>query len=97
MTKRRRSISSAVKAKIAIAAVKEEKTVRELATQYQVHSTQIHTWKKKLLDGAAELFERGYVSNREQEFKKREAEFFEEIGRSKMELEWLKKKAAQFE
>ena len=94
---KRKQIGSGQKARAAIAAIKEQKTVSELARQHKVHSTQIHAWKKKLLEGAAELFERGRSGSREQEFKQRESELFEEIGRLKMELEWLKKKAAKFD
>ena len=86
-----------MKAKVAIAAIKEQKTVSQLASQHSVHSTQIHAWKRQLLEGAAEIFERGRSSRREQEFQQREAELFEVIGRLKMELEWLKKKAAQLD
>ncbi len=93
---KRKPIGAAKKAKVAIAAVKEQKTVSELARQHKVHATQVHTWKKKLLDGAPELFERGRAGSREREFQQRESGLFDEIGRLKMELEWLKKKAAQF-
>lgn len=96
MTKRRKTFSSTEKAKVAIAAIRNDKPVKELASQFHVHSSQINSWKKKLTDGAAELFERGNKGSREHEFQQREAELFEEIGRLKMELEWLKKKAAQF-
>ena len=94
---KRKQIGAAQKARVAVAAIKEQKTVGELARQHKVHSTQVHAWKKKLLAGAPELFERGRSGSREQEFKQRESQLFEEIGRLKMELEWLKKKAAQFD
>ena len=94
---KRKQFGAAQKARVAIAAIKEQKTVGELARQHKVHATQIHAWKRKVLEGAPELFERGRSGSREQEFKQREAELFEEIGRLKMELEWLKKKAAQFD
>ena len=56
---KRKQIGAAQKARVAVAAIKEQKTVGELARQHKVHSTQIHAWKKKLLAGAPELFERG--------------------------------------
>lgn len=57
MTRRsRRTHSPAFKAKVALAAVKGEKTLSELAQQYDVHPNQITTWKNQLLDGAAGLF-----------------------------------------
>lgn len=96
MAKKRKTIGSTQKAKAAIEAVREQRTVRELSTKYNVHTTQIHAWKKKLIEAAPEIFERGYAGSREKEFQQRESELFEEIGRLKMELEWLKKKAASF-
>jgi len=95
MAKRRKNYGATLKAKVAIGAIKEQKTVSQLASQHSVHSTQIHAWKRQLLEGAPEIFERGRSSLREQEFKQREAELYQEIGRLKMELEWLKKKAAE--
>jgi putative transposase len=81
-----------------LSAVKEIKTVSELSTQFKVHSTQIHQWKRQLLERAEEVFENGRSgTGRAQEQEALIAELYEQIGRLKMELEWLKKKAAQFE
>ncbi len=96
MAKRRKQHGAALKAKVALAAVREQKTTSQLASQHGVHTTQIHQWKRHVIDGAAELFEPGRKRLKEDEFRQREAELFEEIGRLKMELEWLKKKSAQF-
>ena len=60
MANQRRVIGLKEKAKIAIAAIKEQKTTRELSTQFKVHVTQIGVWKKKLLEEASEIFERDY-------------------------------------
>ena len=92
MANQRRVIGLKEKAKIAIAAIKEQKTTRELSTQFKVHVTQIGVWKKKLLEESSEIFERDYKGSREQEFQQRESELYQEIGRLKMEIEWLKKK-----
>ena len=97
MAKRRKVFGAALKAKVALAAVREQKTVNELASQHGVHSTQVHQWKRQLLTGAAEIFERGRSSNREEEFRRRERELFEVIGRLRMDLEWLKKKSAELD
>lgn len=97
MAKRRRIIGAKEKAKVALAAVKDQKTARELSTQFKVHVTQVGAWKKRLIEAAPEIFERDYKGSREQEFQQRESELFEEIGRLKMELEWVKKKAATFD
>ena len=57
--KNRRNDDARFNARVALEAVKGERTVSELATDYGVHPTMIHQWKKALLDGAAEIFERG--------------------------------------
>jgi putative transposase len=77
-----------------LAAIKEVRTVGELAGQFGVHPSQIHQWKRRLLDQAETLFAGPGEKRRETETES--AELYEQIGRLKMELEWLKKKAAQF-
>jgi transposase-like protein len=73
-----------------LAALKGDRTVNELAGQYGVHPTLIHGWKKQLLAGAEQVFANGAKAIADTEAEK--AELFEQIGRLKMELEWLKKK-----
>ncbi len=94
MARKRRSFSGAFKAKVALAACRGDKTTAQLAAEYEVHVGQITAWKKQLLDGAAELFEDGR-SKRTTEDAADEEELYEQIGRLKMEVEWLKKKAAE--
>ncbi len=95
MAKRRKQHGDPLKAKVAIAAIREQNTTSQLASQHGVHTTQIHQWKRRVIEGAAELFESGRTRFREEEFNRRESELFEEIGRLKMELEWLNIKCAQ--
>lgn len=57
--RKRRNHDAGFKARVALEAVKGERTVSELAAEYGVHPTMIHQWKKSLLDGAADIFERG--------------------------------------
>lgn len=97
MAKQRRVIGPKEKATVAIAAMKEQKTARELSIQFKVHTKQIGSWKKRLLDEASGIFERDFKDSRDQGFEQREAELYQEIGRLKMELEWLKKKVATFD
>jgi transposase len=87
--------SAGFRAKVALAAVKEMRTMSELASQFDVHPTQIHKWKRRLVEGAEELFTR--PGDDRQGDNAEVTELYEQIGRLKMELEWLKKKAAQFE
>ena len=56
MAQKRKPRNAEFKAKIALAALREDKTVGELASQHDIHPTQIHRWKKQLLTGAPELF-----------------------------------------
>ena len=95
MSRKRRQHSAQFKFKVALEASKGDKTVNELASEYNLHPTQISSWKKQLLEEGAGVFSH-HTSARQQEQVGREAELYEQIGRLKMELEWLKKKAAQF-
>jgi transposase-like protein len=91
MAGKRKQHSAAFKAQVALAALKGDRTVNELAAQFSVHPTLIHGWKKQLLAGAETLFANGnQAATADTEAEK--AVLFEQIGRLKMELEWLKKK-----
>jgi transposase-like protein len=94
MAGKRKSHSAAFKAQVALAALKGDKTVNEVAAQFGVHPTLIHDWKKKLLAGAAAVFEGSAKTAPAADAQ--QAELFEQIGRLKMELEWVKQKAAVF-
>src|SRR5271155_487617 len=90
MSGQRKQHSAAFKAQVALAALKGDRTVNEPAAQYGVHPTLIHGWKKQLLTQAEALFANGgkaATAGAEAE----KTELFEQIGRLKMELEWLKK------
>ena len=97
MTRKREARSAEFKAKVALAAVTERQTVAELVQKFGVHATQVHAWKKLLKESAADLFVDGRSNGRRSAPEDREAELYEQIGRLKMELEWLKKKASAFE
>ena len=90
----RKRHSAAFKAKVALEAAKQTRTVAELAKVFQVHPVQISQWKKQLLDGAESLF--GDGRRREQEEGQAlQADLYERIGRLNVEVEWLKKSAAR--
>ena len=93
MTRKRRVFGAAFKARVALAAVKGDRTTAQLASQFGVHANQVSAWKKQLLAQAAGLFEDGRGRRREAE--SNEQELYEQIGRLKMENEWLKKKSAE--
>jgi putative transposase len=92
MAKKRRKHSDEFKARVALEAIRGVKTLSELSSTYGVHHTVIAQWKRQLLDGAPGIFSRanGGVSGRSEE--EIAAPLYEEIGRLKMELDWLKKK-----
>ena len=94
MARKRKSHTSAFKAQVALAAVKGDRTVNELASQFGVHPTLIHGWKKQLLSGAESVFAAG--SKNQEPSEDKTAELYEQIGRLKVELDWVKKKGAAF-
>ena len=96
MTKRRKKYSSQFKFKVALEAVKERTTINEIDSSNSIHPNQVSTWKKRLLVEGPTVFGQ-QTARKLQEQTARESELFEQIGRLKMELEWLKKKAAPFE
>lgn len=92
MAKKRRRIEAPLKAKVALAAARGDKTTAQLATQFGVHGNQVSAWKRQLLDGAAELFADRRTRQKDDVAEK---ELYEQIGRLQMELAWLKKKSAE--
>ena len=95
MARQRKSHGAGFKAQVALAAFKGDKTANELASLHGVHPTLIHGWKKLLVDRAVELFESGAKTS-SVEHEALQAQLYEQIGRLKTELDWLKKKAASF-
>ena len=91
MAAKRKIHTNEFKARVALEAVKGIRTAGQLSSAFCVHATQIAQWKRQLLEGAPGIFARGGG-----EYGKSEAELtsplFEEIGRLKVEVDWLKKK-----
>lgn len=87
----RKRHSAELKAKVALEAIKGQKTVHEIASEYGVHPTQIAQWKKQALDELPDIF-----SHRRQKGAQEEAALqaalYQQIGQLKVELDWLKKK-----
>ena len=88
----RKSYNSEFKARVALEAVKGERSLAELAAHYEVHPNQIRQWKKQLFASATDIFSdrRRKVALDDEDEK---AKLFEQIGRLKVELDWLKKKS----
>jgi len=89
MARKRRILGDKFKAKVALAAVRGDTTLSQLASRFGVHGNQVSAWKRLLLERAAELFEDGRKKSKREDVN--EEELYEQIGRLKMELEWLKK------
>ncbi len=92
MTTTRKTYSAKFKARVATEALRGEKTLSQLGSQYKVHPIQIAKWRKLVLDQMPELFVDGRRKAPNSEVES--TALFEEIGRLKVELDWLKKKLA---
>lgn len=89
----RKTISPTFKAKVALEAVKGEKTTAQIASYYKVHANQVSRWKKELLENLPALFsDKRKAENKDHE--ELEGELYKQIGQLKVELEWLKKKSS---
>ena len=91
MAKERKRYSSEFKLKAVLAVLRGDKTASQLAGELGVHPMALSEWKQQFLASAHEVFDKGKRKSTSPEEEK--AELFEEIGRLKMELEWLKKKS----
>lgn len=91
MSGKRRQHSGEFKARVALAAIRGEKTMNELATAYGVHPVQITQWKRTLQEEAPRMLSnrRGRQEKEEEALK---ASLYQQIGQLKVELDWLKKK-----
>ena len=94
MTTQRRQHSAEFKAKVALEALKGQRTINEIAACFQVHPVQVQQWKRQLLDALPSLF----CSKRdkaEQEQEELVAQLYQQIGQLKVEVDWLKTKSEQ--
>ena len=92
----RKSYTTSFKAKVALEAIKGDKSLSELAAKYEVHPNQISQWKKTLLAGLPEVFS-DKRRKKEKRAEDETARLYEEIGRLKIERDWLKKKADELD
>ena len=91
MPKQRRQFTARFKFQIGLEALKELKTINEIASHYEIHPTQVKQWKKELQEEGANVFNEN-AAKAQQVQAEVEANLYEQIGRLKMELDWLKKK-----
>ena len=86
----RKNFSPDFMAKVALAALKEEVTIAEMSSKYEVHRTQITNWRKRALEGLVDIF-KGKRDKSLRDNEKLIAELYRQIGQLKVENEWLKK------
>ena len=94
MAGKRRRFSAEFKARVVRAALREDKTLAELAGQFGVHPNQITEWKGQVLEALPEVFGQRRPAD-EKAAEEHEARLYQQIGRLQVELEWLKKKSRQ--
>ena len=90
---KRRQFSPEIKKRIAVEAIREQRSINEIASAYEVHPAQVRKWKRELLEGAISIFadprkREGEVKKQEQQ----EAVLHQKVGQLTMENDWLKKK-----
>jgi len=92
---KRKQYTKQKKAEIVLELLKEEKTVAQISSEYGIHPTQLNQWKKTVLEGLPELFERGEkaAQKAEKEQQKQVENLYKEIGYLTTQVNWLKKKS----
>ena len=95
MPKQRKRYSADLKAKVALEAIKGQKTANEVAAEYGVHPTQIAQWKKQALDGLPDLFS-AQAGKQEKNDEVLIASLYQQIGQLKVQVDWLEKKSKSF-
>jgi len=90
MGKIRKKHSAEFKAKVALAAIQNEETIARLANRFGVHPTMVSNWKRQLLDGAADLFDKGHKSSKKAQTQT--DELYRQIGQLKVENDFLSRK-----
>jgi transposase-like protein len=91
MGRTRRTFSAQQKSQIALEAIRERKTLSEIAQQHDVHPTQINVWKKQVTEGISTLFEQAHKTQAD-DTEAKIALLYQQIGQLQFELDWLKKK-----
>ncbi len=95
---KRRKFKADFKAQVALEAVKERKTLADLAQQFNLHPNQISNWKQELVNSATSIFQQtSSVQDEKQNFEAEKSRLYEQIGKLQVELDWLKKKYQRFQ
>lgn len=89
MIKKRKQYSPEFKARVALAALRNEASIAELAVRFEVHPTMIGTWKRELIEGASELFDKGQKTKKQHDTTVND--LYRQIGQLKVENDFLSK------
>lgn len=96
MSNKRKQYSPQFKAKVALEALRGEKTISELASQFELHPTMINNWKRLLLEEATTLFEKGSAASQTNEIQQSQIdELYRQIGKLKVERDFLVNRSTQ--
>ncbi len=95
MSQQRKTYNAEFKAKVALAAIKGQHTINEIAAIYSVHPNQVTKWKKHAIDAIPDLFASRQARDAQVD-EELKAQLYQQIGQLKVELDWLKKKAGLF-
>lgn len=89
---KRKHFTTKFKAKVALEAIKGQRTVNEIASTYSVHPTQVNSWKKQLLEGASDVFNGKKQQRQELDAEAERDRLYRQIGMLQVEVDWMKKK-----
>ena len=95
MSKKPQKRSAKFKLRVGLEAIKGQKTLNEIASEYQVNPSLVSKWKRQIIEGGQAIFTVNVA--RPEAGGEQEAKLYEQIGRLKMEVEWLKKKSSLFD
>ena len=93
---KRKNFTKEFKAKVALEAIKGERTINEIASEFGIHATQINQWKKQLLEGAGDLFDRN-KGKKDKSMEHERDRLYQKVGQLQVEIDWLKKKTGHLD
>ena len=93
----KKSFTSAFKSKVAIEALKGHKTVSELASEFEIHPTQVNNWKRQLIEVSKSAFNDKQQRNTQKQQEAERDRLYTQIGKLKVEVDWLKKKTGHLD